>query len=108
MRRAVREQVQPAEPGDDHTSDATGYTGLPRSEDDRGQPRSVYRRPPRSGRPEAACRQGEEGIDAPCGAATRFPLGDGIGLLRVSISLLGVWRRVFVGGLLYSVHGRSR
>ena len=35
MRRAVREQVQPAEPGDDHTSDATGYTRLPRSEDDR-------------------------------------------------------------------------
>jgi hypothetical protein len=29
-----------------------GYTGPPRSDDDRGQPRSVYRRPPRSGRPK--------------------------------------------------------
>ena len=64
MRRAVREQVQPAAPGDDHTPTRPGYTGPPRSDDDRGQPRSVYRRPPRSGRPEAACRQGEEGIEA--------------------------------------------
>ena len=32
--------------------DASGYTGPPRSDDDRGQPRSVYRRPPRSGRPK--------------------------------------------------------
>ena len=95
MRRAVREQVQPAEPGDDHTSDATGYTGLPRSEDDRGQPRSVYRRPPRSGRPEVACRRGEGGIEAARGA-----VGSEAALLRVPISLLGAWRRVFVGGLL--------
>ena len=32
----------------------------------------------------------------------------GIGLLRVSTSLLGAWHRVLVGGLLYSVHRRSR
>ena len=29
-------------------------------------------------------------------------------LLVLDLRLLGVWRRVFVGGLLYSVHRRSR
>jgi hypothetical protein len=40
MRRAVQEQVQPAEPGGDHTPTRPGYTDPPRSDDDRSYPSS--------------------------------------------------------------------
>ena len=103
MRRAVWEQVQPAEPGDDHTPTR------PVTPVRRGAPTTAVNRafglPPPSpvGPPEAACRQGEDGIEAARGA-----VGSEAALLRVPISLLDARRRARVGGLFYSVHRRSR